>query len=47
MMITAPQASITFALILLVCLLFGSVIGSYMLIRMRINERKKLLKASS
>lgn len=47
MMLTAPQASITFALILLVCLIFGSVLGSYMLIRMRINERKRLLEASS
>lgn len=47
MMLTAPNASITFALILLVCLLAGSVVGSYMLIRMRINERKKLLEASS
>jgi ABC-type antimicrobial peptide transport system permease subunit len=47
MMITAPNASITFALILLVCLLAGGILGSYMLIRVRINERKRLLEASS
>jgi len=46
-MITAPNASITFALILLVCLLAGGILGSYMLIRVRINERKRLLEASS
>jgi hypothetical protein len=47
MMITTPNASITFALILLVCLLAGGILGSYMLIRMRINERKRTLRASS
>ena len=47
MMLTSPNASITFALILLVCLLAGGVLGSYMLIQMRINERKRRLQASS
>jgi hypothetical protein len=47
MMITAPNASITFALILLVCLMVGGILASYMLIRVRINERKRLLEASS
>jgi len=47
MMLTSPNASITFSLILLVCLLVGGVLGSYMLIQMRINERKRKLQASS
>ena len=47
MMLTSPNASITFALILLICLLVGGVLGSYMLIQMRINERKRKLQASS
>jgi len=47
MMLTSPNASITFSLILLVCLLAGGVLGSYMLIQMRINERKRKLQASS
>ncbi|MCW4012106.1 MAG: hypothetical protein NWF07_03840 [Candidatus Bathyarchaeota archaeon] len=47
MMLTSPNASITFALILFVCLLAGGVLGSYMLIQMRINERKRKLQASS
>lgn len=47
MMLTSPNASIAFSLILLVCLLAGGVLGSYMLIQMRINERKRKLQASS
>ena len=47
MMLTSTNASITFSLILLVCLLAGGVLGSYMLIQMRINERKRKLQASS
>lgn len=47
MMLTSPNASITFSLILLVCLLAGGFLGSYMLIHMRINERKRKLQASS
>lgn len=48
MMITMTGSpTISFALIILVCLITGAVLGSYMLIRWRIKERKKLLKASS
>lgn len=48
MMVTMTGGpTISFALIILVCLLAGAVLGSYMLIRWRIKERKNILKASS
>ncbi|MBD3172576.1 hypothetical protein GF326_08895 [Candidatus Bathyarchaeota archaeon] len=48
MMITMTGTpTISFALIILVCLLAGAVLGSYMLIRWRIKERQNLLKESS
>lgn len=40
--------TISFALTILVCLLAGAVAGSYMLIRFRINERRRrMIEASS
>lgn len=39
--------TISFALALLVCLLAGAVVGSYMLIRFRINERRRLMSEAS
>ena len=48
MMLSMPGSpTISFALIILVCLIVGAVLGSYMLIRWRIKERKNILKASS
>ncbi len=48
MMLTMPGGlSIKFALIILVCLLAGAVLGSYMLIKSRISARRALIKASS
>ena len=39
--------TISFALTVLVCLLAGAVAGSYMLIRFRINERRRRLAEAS
>ena len=39
--------TISFALTVLVCLLAGAVAGSYMLIRFRINERRRQLAEAS
>jgi len=39
--------TISFALIVLVCLAIGAVVGSYMLIRSRISERRKLMTEAS
>ncbi len=46
MLATTPNVSIS-PITFLLCLIAGGVLGSYMLIRMRINERKKRLQASS
>ncbi len=43
--ITTPTISL--ALTILVCLLAGAVAGSYMLIRMRISERRRLMAEAS
>ena len=46
--LTTPSVStVSFAVTLLVCLLIGGVLGSYMLIRERILARRKRLRASS
>jgi len=47
MMLSMPSASVTFAIILFVCLMLGGVTGSYMLVRDRIIARRRRLKASS
>jgi hypothetical protein len=48
MMITMPGGfSFRFALTVLICLMFGAVIGSYMLIRDRIILRRRIIEASS
>lgn len=39
--------TISFALIVLVCLILGAVVGSYMLIRTRISERRRLMAEAS
>jgi len=39
--------TISFALIVLVCLMLGAVVGSYMLIRTRISERRRLMAEAS
>lgn len=39
--------TISFALIVLVCLMIGAVAGTYMLIRSRISERRRLIAEAS
>ena len=47
MLSMAGGPTISFALIVLVCLAIGAVVGSYMLIRSRISERRRLLAEAS
>lgn len=48
MMITMPGGfSVRFSITVLICLLAGAVLGSYMLIRGRILIRRKIIEASS
>lgn len=46
MLATTPNVLIS-PITFLLCLIAGGILGSYMLIRMRINERKRKLQASS
>ena len=48
MMVTMPGGfSLRFALTVLICVMFGAIIGSYMLIRDRIMLRRRIIEASS
>lgn len=47
MLSMAGGPTYSFALIILVCLLIGAVVGTYMLIRTRISERRRLIAEAS
>ena len=47
MLSMSGSPTFSFALIVLVCLTIGAVVGSYMLIRSRISERRRLIAEAS
>jgi len=47
MLSMSGSPTLSFALIVLVCLMIGAVVGSYMLIRSRISERRRLIAEAS
>ena len=47
MLSMSGSPTISFALIVLVCLMIGAVVGSYMMIRSRISERRRLIAEAS
>ena len=47
MLSMSGSPTFSFALIVLVCLMIGAVVGSYMLIRSRISERRRLIAEAS
>ena len=47
MLSMSGSPTFSFALIVFVCLMIGAVVGSYMLIRSRISERRRLIAEAS
>jgi len=47
MMLSMPSPTLSFALIVFVCLMIGAIAGTYMLIRSRISERRRLIAEAS
>ena len=47
MMLSMPSSTLSFALIVFVCLMIGAIVGTYMLIRSRISERRRLITEAS